>query len=216
MTPEEKLFWENRPPVALQALHDVMAERRRQMMVEGWTAKHDDEHTESEMALAAACYAMSAGGYAKGQTPPIWPWSFEWWKPAYGRRDLVRAAALLLAEIERIDRAAGKDDVALPVVCPECGAAEGRWHRPACSRPHGVREAEIELADMQQNGDSDDVLAAQINLENVRHAATQRARGMEGCHCKVCHSQKPEPHPPGPLYFPHIDGASGNAGGESS
>lgn len=34
-----------------------------------------------------------------------------------------------------------------------------------------VREAEIELADMKQNGNADDVLAAQINLENVRHEA---------------------------------------------
>lgn len=22
--------------------------------------------------------------------------------------------------------------------CPECGMAEGHWHRPTCSRPHGV------------------------------------------------------------------------------
>lgn len=89
-----------------QALRDVIAERQRQINAEGWTPAHDDLHTESEIALAAACYAMSAGGYAKGQVPPIWPWSLNWWKPAYGRRDLIRAAALLLAEIERLDRAA--------------------------------------------------------------------------------------------------------------
>lgn len=87
------------------AWRDVLAERRRQINEEGWTSYHDDEHSCSEMALAAACYAMSAGGYAKGQTPPIWPWSPTWWKPAYGRRDLVKAGALILAEIERLDRA---------------------------------------------------------------------------------------------------------------
>lgn len=36
----------------------------------------------------------------------LWPWSGEWWKPKDRRRDLVRAAALIVAEIERLDRAA--------------------------------------------------------------------------------------------------------------
>lgn len=84
----------------------IAAERARQIAVEGWTPEHDDEHTESEMALAAACYAMTAGGYAKGQIPPIWPWSLEWWKPQYGIRDLVRAGALIAAEIDRLQRIA--------------------------------------------------------------------------------------------------------------
>jgi hypothetical protein len=88
------------------AARDVLAERKRQVRAEGWTPEHDDDHTEAEMALAAACYAMAAGGYAKGQTPPIWPWSLSWWKPAYGRRDLIKAGALILAEIERLDRRA--------------------------------------------------------------------------------------------------------------
>jgi hypothetical protein len=39
--------------------------------------------------------------------PKMWPWARQWWKPTGARRDLVKAAALLLAEIERIDRAAG-------------------------------------------------------------------------------------------------------------
>lgn len=88
------------------AARDVVAERQRQVSVEGWTPEHDDEHTEGEMALAAACYALAAGGYAKGKTPPIWPWALAWWKPTHGRKDLVRAGALILAEIERLDRAA--------------------------------------------------------------------------------------------------------------
>ena len=86
------------------AATDVLAERQRQIDKEGWIQGHDDEHSESELALAAACYAMASGGYAKGQVPPIWPWAMEWWKPSYGRRDLVKAGALILAEIERLDR----------------------------------------------------------------------------------------------------------------
>lgn len=33
-----------------------------------------------------------------------WPWSREWWKPKNPRRDLVKAGALIVAEIERLDR----------------------------------------------------------------------------------------------------------------
>jgi hypothetical protein len=35
-----------------------------------------------------------------------WPWDLKWWKPTTPRRDLVKAAALIVAEIERLDRAA--------------------------------------------------------------------------------------------------------------
>ncbi|HHG5326055.1 TPA: hypothetical protein ACPWPG_001447 [Pseudomonas aeruginosa] len=35
-----------------------------------------------------------------------WPWDEQWWKPSTARRDMVKACALALAEIERLDRAA--------------------------------------------------------------------------------------------------------------
>jgi hypothetical protein len=35
----------------------IAEERKRQIEVEGWTAEHDDEHTDGELALAAVCYA---------------------------------------------------------------------------------------------------------------------------------------------------------------
>lgn len=103
-TPGDLLAWGS------QAVLDVAAERRRQIELEGWAAEHDDEHSENEMALAAACYAMSAGGYAKGKVPPVWPWVKEWWKPSTARRDLVKAGALILAEIERLDRMAERQE----------------------------------------------------------------------------------------------------------
>lgn len=36
---------------------DVLAERRRQVEVEGWAPEHDDEYSHGEMAAAAAAYA---------------------------------------------------------------------------------------------------------------------------------------------------------------
>jgi hypothetical protein len=90
------------------ALTDIAAERKRQREVEGWTTGHDDGHDTGEMAGAAACYALSTiKHWAKDQViKMMWPWADEWWKPKDRRRNLVRAAALIVAEIERIDRAA--------------------------------------------------------------------------------------------------------------
>lgn len=91
-----------------QAAADVLAERERQKSVEGWTPEHDAEHNSGDMAMAAACYAIS-GAYPGGFRAVIsrlWPWDLGWWKPKSPRRDLVRSGALILAEIERLDRAA--------------------------------------------------------------------------------------------------------------
>lgn len=91
----------------LAAVADVLTERRRQIEVEDWTPQHDDHHAEGEMARAAAAYAMSAAGLMKNApTNYPWPWADGWWKPKDKRSDLVRAAALLIAEIERLDRGA--------------------------------------------------------------------------------------------------------------
>lgn len=88
------------------AILDVIAERHRQQSVEGWTPEHDNAYQNSELADAAACYAIHAHNQGFS-TPAYWPWSPDWWKQSGARRDLVKAGALILAEIERIDRAAG-------------------------------------------------------------------------------------------------------------
>ncbi|MFK1044813.1 hypothetical protein ACIUWC_07105 [Pseudomonas aeruginosa] len=107
---------------------DVQAERRRQVEAEGWTPEHDDEHDSGELAAAGAAYALHAADhlnpYSQGdggdEAPSCWPWHDgiagrgegpektepAWWKPSTPRRDLVKACALALAEIERLDRAA--------------------------------------------------------------------------------------------------------------
>ncbi len=57
------------------------------------------------MADAAASYAYYAHVENYNEAPSMWPWAEEWWKPINPRRNLVKAAALILAEIERLDRA---------------------------------------------------------------------------------------------------------------
>jgi len=99
-----------------QSVQDVVAERQRQVSNEGWTPEHDDTHRAGEMAKAAACYAWASAlpAYSRAVHEGdwwrtvilrrLWPWDRNWWKPKNPRRDLVRAGALILAEIDRIDR----------------------------------------------------------------------------------------------------------------
>lgn len=113
-----------------RAVRDVIAERRRQISEEGWTPEHDDEHADGSLARAAACYASpddmsytdNFGRELDRERRPHplsereqrlswsyvralrWPWDWKWWKRKDRRFDLVRAGALIIAEIERLDR----------------------------------------------------------------------------------------------------------------
>lgn len=136
---------------ASQAIADVLAERDRQQDGEGWTPEHDDEHRNGELARAAGAYCESAArpklfsrvSGAAFTVPLVWPrgWSLDWWKPKDPRRDLVRAAALIIAEIERIDRAARltsfltkKLGAPATRVFPGCGPKDGSRQPPASGR----------------------------------------------------------------------------------
>lgn len=93
----------------MTALDDIAAERRRQIEQEGWTIEHDDEHDGGEMARAAASYAVASmcsreGDITEHTIMKLWPWAWRWYKPYSNRRNLVRAGALIVAEIERLDR----------------------------------------------------------------------------------------------------------------
>jgi hypothetical protein len=91
----------------MTAIDDIAAERKRQIDAEGWSPDHDDEHDWSEMLDAAICYTVVArrGSYLQEIVRRLWPWDWSWWKPTDRRRSLVKAGALIVAEIERLDRA---------------------------------------------------------------------------------------------------------------
>ena len=97
----------------------IAAERERQMQVEGWTPDHDDGHKNGELSKAALCYASLAEDQVDRkhndgeQMPPpeFWPWQDwggdNWWKPSNDPvRNLVKAGALIAAEIDRLQRKA--------------------------------------------------------------------------------------------------------------
>ncbi len=92
----------------------IASERRRQVMVEGWTPEHDDEHKHGELSMAARAYCGYAStqiriphNHEDRQLLPYggWPWDAEWWKPSPDPlRNLVKAGALIAAEIDRLQR----------------------------------------------------------------------------------------------------------------
>ncbi len=107
---------------------EIKAERVAQIKHHGWTPAHDDDHDDGALALAAACYATPEplysarvdAAYGFSFADP-WPWDSEFdrrgWDESRGevlanralpfaarRRLLVKAAALIAAEIERLDR----------------------------------------------------------------------------------------------------------------
>ena len=95
----------------------IAEERQRQIEVEGWTKEHDAEHKNGELAKAAICYADPDVYYhqenrlIKHRIPnKFWPkqWDIQWFKPTNKIRDLVKAGALIAAEIDRLQTQKGE------------------------------------------------------------------------------------------------------------
>lgn len=107
----------------------IMDERKRQIEEEGWTAEHDDRHGDGKLSLAACCYAMPVPLFEKVETSSKflfqdpWPWDMSYDKrhrckasdrgvrakpyeytPGERMDLLVKAGALIAAEIDRINR----------------------------------------------------------------------------------------------------------------
>jgi hypothetical protein len=84
----------------------ITAERQRQIDVEGWTPKHDTQYWDGDLAMAAICYAWPP--YRRKllfpTVPTLWPWRSVDWKPSPDDRirELVKAGALIAAEIDRL------------------------------------------------------------------------------------------------------------------
>ena len=106
----EGVLIDNHSPAA----RDILAERRRQVDQNGYDHENDDAHIHDEMGAYAAFYAMPPAvrewpaeetGYGETWGDAIVPTDWTAPKPGDRRGELVKAGALILAEIERIDRA---------------------------------------------------------------------------------------------------------------
>lgn len=78
----------------------IQAERKRQIQL-GWDAEHDIQHRMGELLGAALCYATPTahrGLILRAYWPQDWDYS-----PSEDRmRELVKAGALIAAELDRI------------------------------------------------------------------------------------------------------------------
>lgn len=94
----------------------IAAERERQIEGLGRTSEHDDQHEQCELIhaaesyLLAASYVVEKGPHAaskmRGMPPRFWPWEDDAWNPnRKAVRNLVKAGALIAAEIDRLERA---------------------------------------------------------------------------------------------------------------
>ena len=114
----------------------IAQERQRQIEKEGWTPEHDDEHDGNELAWMAVCYtapkqvfrqSVRFGGsvYFLDCFPETW--SRQWDKRKYDTKtdrpidnyklspkdricNLVKAGALIAAEIDRLQRLQEKNN----------------------------------------------------------------------------------------------------------
>ncbi|RAH37441.1 hypothetical protein [Halomonas sp. SL1] len=135
-----------------RAYADVYRERMRQLSLEGFSRERDDGYQDGELAKAAGCYALSVawpfdrpGASGPTNIPQLWPgrWSKKWWKPSREpRRNLVKAGALILAEIERLDRAAERAASG----CQACGSVPGQYHSPECPAVNAYQAGRIPAA----------------------------------------------------------------------
>jgi hypothetical protein len=115
----------------------IHAERERQVQDEGYGPDGDDDYVDGQLPLAAVSYAKVAAAKSIGIpgpyniAPPEWPWDPEWWKPSpsAGAKDaildLVKAGALIAAEIDRLQRIRANEESAAPVVLDGHATSEG-------------------------------------------------------------------------------------------
>lgn len=84
----------------------IAVERKRQIEYEGWTAKHDDSHQSEELVKAAICYLTHIidPTFIGKILHKYWPFDTRWWKPKDRKRNLIRAGALIAAELDRLMR----------------------------------------------------------------------------------------------------------------
>lgn len=90
-------------------LEKVQEERTRQIETEGWSPEYDSMvNTDEQLATAAACYACPEnlrGDFIYGLLS-FWPFDTRWWKPSPldRKKEIIKAAALLYAEYDRLDK----------------------------------------------------------------------------------------------------------------
>jgi hypothetical protein len=93
----------------MNGIERIAAERQRQIDEEGRTSAHDDQHTNEQLAYAAAYYVLPESAVDRFgiEFDLLWPWPEPRPIPAIEHsriRELEKAGALIAAEIDRLLR----------------------------------------------------------------------------------------------------------------
>lgn len=98
-----------------RVLEEVRAERDHQRVEKKYSRESDDLYPGGQLARAGVTYAYFGSMLAGAMKPHpehlrfLWPWNWVSFNPRPdARQALVRAAALIVAEIEKMDRAAAR------------------------------------------------------------------------------------------------------------
>jgi|SRR5690606_29838756 len=92
---------------------ELITEERKKQISKGYTAEHDDTHIAEEIADCAALYALSDDAidfineqWGDDMQLHFWRFDLPSYKPTPNNRikQLTKAAAMLVAEIERLQR----------------------------------------------------------------------------------------------------------------
>jgi len=103
-------FISGMPAVQSKAITDVARERSRQQNTKGYTRQRDAGYKNNELVRAAIAYSTNVAEPRETvEVPYSWPWEAQLFNPEGRRIDLIKAAALLVAEIERLDLDAEED-----------------------------------------------------------------------------------------------------------
>ena len=149
--------------------------------------------------MAAACYAATrpiytySMEYADGVTGIIrmdgaWPWDSGWWKPKNRRHDLVRAAALVVAEIERLDRKSnqieGEQPAQHPAPAPDAFPSPTRYTDGSYSREYeeqpwvGKQKSNLLVPQARENENAQPVSSEVVEKVAAAIAAYEWEYGM--------------------------------------
>jgi len=81
-----------------------MIRRERDRQIDNYGVEHDDEHVSEELARAAACLSTPVLYRQYAVMVSMWPWRPHEFQSGDRVEDLVRAGALIAAEIDRLIR----------------------------------------------------------------------------------------------------------------
>ncbi|WP_324022834.1 hypothetical protein RFF38_00260 [Pasteurella multocida] len=78
----------------------IASERQHQQSEKGFTLNSDTQYTNDELVRAAMCYMQAQSRHAI--MPGLWSWGKNYWNPKDRKQNLIRAGALIAAEIDRL------------------------------------------------------------------------------------------------------------------